>query len=142
MADYSRAGPVFALASGAVAPLVISLAPHSLITLGAGGMLVVSLVWMTFADGAVAKNAKHIEAKALEDVVMTSTGNRFVRIALGSVYAYAAVAFVLRWANADILERLLSKDLMAVGQTAVAWNVCLVDGYFAGLWLSSGSDGQ
>ena len=101
-----------------------------------------ALVKMTFADGTVSAKMEAIEAKALKDVVMTSGGNRAVRIGLGSVYAYAAIAVALRWTGPDTLSRMLRLDSNAIGQTALAWAVCVVDTYFAGLWISSGSDGQ
>lgn len=142
MADYSRVGPVAALACGALAPLVLSLATDSLIALTVGSGLVLTLVKMTFVDGAVSTNAAEIEKSAAEHVVLTSTGNRAVRVGLGSVYLYSAVVFALRWAGPGMLPQVLQLDLAAIGKVSLIWLVCLVDGYFAGLWLSSGSDGQ
>ena len=73
---------------------------------------------------------------------MTSTGNRLVRIALGSAYGYAAVTFAHRYAGPTMLQQMLNLELEAFGKAVLVWLVCLVNGYFAGLWISSGSDGQ
>jgi hypothetical protein len=135
---------VLIFTGGASAPLIISLAPHDLIALAAGGALVLTLAHMTHVDSghSPSSNAKEVEAKAIENVVMTSTSNRTVRVALGSVYAYGAVKFALRWAGAGVLDRVLQKDVAAVGQVAAAWLVCLADGYFTGIWMSTGANGE
>ena len=142
MADYSKAGPVATLAAAAMAPLVLSLAPSELVALSAGTGLVCALVRMTFIDGDVSVDAKEREARAAHDVIFTSSGNRAVRIALGMVYLYAAATLALRWMDASMLVRLLDSDVAAVCTASTVWSVCVVDGYFAGIWLTSGANGE
>lgn len=140
--DYGKLGPVAALASASVVPLVLTLAPHEMVALGIGSSLVCALCRMTFTDGTLSADAEKIEAKAARDVVFTSSGNRAVRIALGSVYLYAAVTFARRTLDSTVLARLLDLDVAAAGAASLVWTGCLVDGYFAGLWCTSGVNGE
>jgi hypothetical protein len=142
MADFSQVGPVAALAAGSMVPLVLTLAPVELVALGAGSALIAALCRMTFADGALSKGAEKIEAAAADRVVMTSSGNRLARLLLGSLYLYAAVTFASRWTGGSALQQLLALEVGAVGKTALVWSGCLVDCYCAGIWLSTGADGQ
>jgi hypothetical protein len=140
--NYGKIGPVAALAAAATAPLVLTLAPHEMPALGIGAALVCTLVRMTFQDGQLTRDAAKVEQQAARDVIFTSSGNRIVRISLGSVYLYAAVTCALRCLDSTVLARLLDLDASAIGLASVVWTGCVVDGYFSGLWMTSGANGE
>ena len=140
MPDYGSIGPVALLAAGTVIPLVCTLAPAEPKALAAGIILAGVLVRLTTFDppGPTPKAFdKGLEAAAISNVVLTSNGNRLTRLLLGSVYLYAAGTFVLRMVRTEAGGPPPGWSAMAV-----AWLGSFVDLYIAGLWLSSGADGQ
>ena len=142
-ADYGKRGPVMTLAAAASAPLVLTLAPQQMVALGVGTALVVALVKMTFADGELdSAEAEKAEQQARKNLIFTSSGNRAVRISLGSVYLYAAFTCALHRLDSTVLARLLDLDATAIGLVSCVWVGCLVDGYFGGLWITSGANGE
>ena len=149
MRDYASIGPVATLAAGTVAPLVLTLAPAEPGALVAGIILAGVLTRLTFDPSGpkpTSFDAKK-ESAAVRDVSLTSSGNRVTRLLLGSVYAYAAATFAMRMAKAEpgearLLARVLTLEPAAVGKLAAAWFGSFTDLLIAGLWLSSGADGQ
>jgi hypothetical protein len=79
---------------------------------------------------------------AAQDLIMTSRGNRAVRIVLGSVYLYAAATLAHRWMDASMLAKLLGLDAAAIGKASLVWGGCVVNGYFAGVWLTEAANGE
>ena len=144
--SYGSLKPVLGLAVATVSPLVITLAPKNLVTLTVGCGLAAALVRMTLPPATALKTSDDkAEARAARDVIMTSSSNRTARVALGLVYLYAGATFALRWLVPDgvsLRPRLMAGDASAFGLLSVAWSGCMVDNYIAGIWLSTGVDGQ
>ena len=147
-APYSSLAPVVGLLAATVTPLALTCLPAEKAAFGSGCVLALVLTRMTFdPPGAALPLDKAKEAQAISNVVLTSSGNRASRLLLGSVYIYAAVTFALRMchvgpAEEPLLAQLLAADAGALGNFALAWIGAVVDLYIAGIWLSSGADGQ
>jgi hypothetical protein len=122
---------------------------HEPLALTAGFILAGTLVKMTFNPPGPAPTSYDpaAEQKALTSVVMTSDSNRLVRLALGSIYAYASLTFAARMIapgpdSVRLLTQVAAGDLPAIGKLALTWCGCMVDFFVAGVWLSSGAIGQ
>lgn len=143
MSEYSRAGPVLQLAAAVMAPLIATLAPEQHAALAVGSVAALSLVKMTFANGALSATSEKREAQAARDVVMTSNSNRLARLVLGLTFMFASVTFALRWSDAGNLRtQLVRGEASAFGVLGMAWVGCFVDSFFGGVWLSTAVDGQ
>ena len=116
--------------------------PDNIIALGMGCTFAAALVKMTFTEVKESTTFdKKREAEAVNTIVATSSSNRGVRLALGSVYVYAAICFAMRWTqNARTGDSLLDPETL--GTLVVAFGGVLLDMYLAGIWLTSGVDGQ
>ena len=146
MPNYGSMGPVALLAAGTVTPLICTLAPAEPFALAAGVILAGFLIRLTFDPRGPAPKSfdKGIEASSYRNVILTSSSNRGTRILLGSVYLYAAFTFVMRTVpgEAQVATKALALDPTALATAAAAWLGAFVDLYIAGIWLSSGADGQ
>ena len=147
--DYGSIGPVALLAAGTVTPLVLTLAPAEPAALAAGIVFAGCLIRLTFNQSGPAPKTydKSVETAAVKNVILTSNGNRITRLLLGFVYLYAGATFTMRMLKANAGEtqvaiRALALDPAALASVAAAWFGAFVDLYIAGLWLSSGADGQ
>ena len=132
---------VAALATVTITPLVLTAAPHEPIALAVGCGLAATIIRMTFQPTATAGFEEKVEAKAARDVVMTSTGNRLTRLALGSTYLYAAITFASRWTK-EARARGSLFELHPAGMLMLAFAGCFVDMYVGGIWLTTGAEGQ
>ena len=146
MPDWTKPAPIIGLAAATIAPLVLTLGTNDPIALTIGCGLTLALVEMTFTKGKGPHDEK-AEAAAISHVVMTSSANRAARLLLGSTFLYASATFGLRMtaAGADgvqLLTRLALLEPRAIGTLALTWIGCSADCLFAGVWLSTGRDGQ
>ena len=149
MPDFGSVGPVAALAVGTLTPLIATLGGHEPVALTAGCVLAAALIKLTFNPFGPAPTSYDtvLEAKAIDAVVMTSSTNRAVRLALGSIYIYASITFAVRMTGpasdgVRLLPRLLACEPGALLRLGLTWLGCLANHFFAGLWASTGYCGQ
>ena len=146
--NYGTVRPIAILATCTLTPLGFTTAPHALVTLAAGVALAAALIWMTFrCPSSPVSFDEKIEARAIRDIVMTSSSNRGVRVLLGLVYFYAAAAFAFRWTTSadgghSLRYRLAALEPAAVCIVAAVYVGTFLDAMIGGMWLSTGADGQ
>jgi hypothetical protein len=137
MPDYGKIVPVATLAAGTITPLVLTLGTREPVALFAGVVFAAALVKCTIPYGPPPKSYdKTVEDVALKSVVMTSSTNRFVRLALGSVYLYAAITFAIWMTKPNdsilLISRLQMLEINAFGVLSLTWVGVLINFFVAG----------
>ena len=144
---WSSPAAVAGLAAVSLLPLAVT--AHSCRQPAAavvGLLLALALARLTLNPAGAAVPARFDAAKeqqALKNVVMTSSTNRTVRMGLGAVYAYTAVAFSWHALVTTAAERGAGGGAAAaVTRVVLAWVGCFVDLRIGFVWGSSGFCGQ
>ena len=144
MADYSRlAGPLVQLVGVNVVPLAATLGKGQPAAILAGSALIAYLmkITLTKVDPNTPLSAER-EQQAVKSVVITSATNQRVRIALGSVFGYAAGTFALRMVTPELAARVLALEPAALATLGATWVGCMADLFWGAMWISSGVLGQ
>jgi hypothetical protein len=135
------------LIMGTLAPLALTSGKNDRGTLALGTLLSLMLGKMTFNLQAPPANYNLArESLAIENILMTSDSNRFVRLSLGAVYMYAAISFCKRSSKANRSEAKEGKQsrtlVVKAGSEAVSWLATFSLCFIGAVWLITGYYGQ